>query len=85
MTRNFSRQGLCFESEDIDLCLKGFFELSVKHPQEGKPVPILGNIVWTRQVGSKCLAGVALIEMDKEAKLDILDYAYDKWIEKRRH
>jgi c-di-GMP-binding flagellar brake protein YcgR len=83
LTRNFSRQGLCFISEDIIPYSKCIFELSIKHPQENRHISVVGDVVWTKQVKPKCLVGIKLIEMDKEAKLDILDYAYDKWLERK--
>jgi len=60
----------------------GIFELSIKHPQEDRHIPVVGDVVWTKEVKPECLVGIKLVEMGKEAKLDILDYAYDKWLEK---
>ncbi len=43
-------------------------------------VSVLGDIIWKRQVGDKCLMGVIIRDIENEIKDEILDYAYDRWI-----
>ena len=81
---NFSRDGFCFESEDVDLKLEGSIELKVKHPYKDIFIPVTGDIVWNEHLETKYLAGIKVAEMDKEAKSEILEYAYDIWLEKKR-
>ncbi len=82
VTTNFSRQGFCFEAQNIDLEPTETLELKVMLPRENAFVPVLGDIVWKKRVGSKFLVGIQIIEMHKEAKWEILDYAYTIWLDK---
>lgn len=80
--KNFSRYGCCIESKGTVLDLMENMELQVKHPSKDILVSASGNIVWKRQLGNdKWLLGVDIIDMDKEAKSEILDFAYDIWLE----
>ncbi|MBI5741177.1 MAG: PilZ domain-containing protein [Nitrospirae bacterium] len=81
LTRNFSRDGCCIESENRDMTLQSL-ELKVKHPISDIYITTRGNIVWQRQVEGKWLAGISIVEMDTEAKSEILDFAYDLWLNK---
>lgn len=82
ITKNFSRSGCCIETDDLDISLNSSLELQVKHPRRDIFVTATGDIVWKQHVGGKWLAGVVIHEMDKEAKSEILDFAYDIWLEK---
>jgi len=82
ITKNFSRYGCCIESKRTDLALSENLELQVKHPRKDILISAFANIVWKQQLGDdKCLLGVNLLEIDKEAKSEILDFAYDMWLE----
>jgi c-di-GMP-binding flagellar brake protein YcgR len=79
--RNFSRYGCCIESQCTASDGWDKMELQVKHPGKNILVSASGNIVWKRQLGNdKWLLGVDIIDMDKEAKSEILDFAYDIWL-----
>ncbi len=82
LTINFSRQGFCFEAPDIALEPTETLELKVMLPRENAFVPVVGDIVWKKQVDSKFMVGIKLIAMNKEAKWEILDYAYNTWMSK---
>ena len=84
MTKNFSRSGLCFESKAFAVALKSPLELKVKLPGKDSFVPVRGDVVWKDELKDRCWIGVELREIDKEAKRQILDYAYDLWVEKNR-
>ncbi|NOZ67921.1 MAG: PilZ domain-containing protein [Deferribacteres bacterium] len=79
--RDFSREGLCLESRDLDMSVNAPIELMVRHPRKDTLVHITGDIRWSEQSGTSCLAGIKIKEMDKEAKGDILDYAYSLWVD----
>jgi len=80
--KNFSRYGCCIESARTDLSLNDNLELQVKHPHKDILVPASGIIVWKHQLGDdKCLLGVDIRDMNKEAKSEIMDFAYDIWLE----
>jgi hypothetical protein len=73
VTRNFSYEGLSLESENFDLKPKENLELRLKFPQSDMFVFLLGDVVWKRQSGRQCLAGIKLREIDKETKSEILE------------
>ena len=81
-TINFSRRGFCFETQDIFLEPEETFELKVMLPLENAFVPVIGEIAWKKQAATKCMVGIKLIEMNKEAKWEILDYGYMLWLSK---
>ncbi|RJQ16265.1 MAG: PilZ domain-containing protein [Nitrospiraceae bacterium] len=82
VTRNFSRDGCCIESKNINVKLYETMQLQVKHPTRDMFVSLSGDIVWKQEIKDRCLAGIRLLMMDKEAKSEILDFAYDMWLEK---
>ena len=80
--KNFSRDGCCIESESLNMPLKENLELRVKHPKKDAFIAAKGDIVWKQHVDGTWLAGVRILDMDKEAKSEILDLAYNIWLEK---
>ncbi|MBI4682301.1 MAG: PilZ domain-containing protein [Nitrospirae bacterium] len=84
VTKNFSRSGLCFESDTAGLALNSLMELEVKLPDQDTFVPVSGNVAWKAQVKDKCWVGIEFSEINKEDKSRILDYAYDLWVEENR-
>jgi len=80
--KNFSRDGCCIESENLNMLLNENLELQVRHPKKDIFIAAKGDIVWKQHVNGTWLAGVRILDMDKEAKSEILDLAYDIWIEK---
>ncbi len=84
-TTNFSREGFCFETTDPQIRLNQILEVNIKHPLNQSVVPAQGEIVWLEQAKDKRYAGVLLTEIDKAVKSEILDYAYDIWLEDIQH
>ena len=84
VTRNFSRSGLCFESRTFGTALNSIMELEVKLPDQDTFISVLGNVAWKERLADKYLVGIDLIEIDKDAKGQILDYAYELWVEETR-
>jgi c-di-GMP-binding flagellar brake protein YcgR len=85
VTKNFSRSGLCFESQAIGFALKSPMDLELKLPYNDTFIPVSGNVAWKEQLQDKCLIGIEFTEINKEVKSQILDYAYDRWVEKNRN
>jgi hypothetical protein len=85
ITKNFSREGLCFESPDIDPELFKPVELKVKLPNRDTFTDVLGDIVWKEMNGNSCIAGIKFRVIEKECKSEILDYAYDLWVAKKQN
>jgi c-di-GMP-binding flagellar brake protein YcgR len=84
VTRNFSREGLALVSQNFDLKPKETIHLRLNLPEKDTFVPVWGDIMWKKQLETKCWAGIKFREMDKETKSEILDYAYSLWVEKMR-
>lgn len=85
ITKNFSRSGLCFESLAVGFAMNAPVELELKLPYNDTYTPVSGNVAWKEQVKDTCLIGIEFTEINKEAKVQILDYAYDRWVEKNRN
>jgi c-di-GMP-binding flagellar brake protein YcgR len=81
VTKNFSRSGVCFELDDFPPVKDSLAEVEVKLPHQDSFVTVMGSVAWKEQVKDKCWVGLEFVEMDKEAKSQILDYAYDIWVE----
>ncbi len=83
-TKNLSRSGICFETDSNDLMPNDRIELEIELP-ENTSYPLLADVMWKQQVNDRCLTGVKIISMDSEAKSEVLDYAYDMWLNKVRN
>ncbi len=81
-TSNFSREGLGLVSSDYDFENNTSLELKVKHPRQENAISAMADIVWKTKLGDSWYAGLKIREIDKEAKMDILDIAYDEWVQK---
>lgn len=81
MIRDFSREGLRLESRGLQMDINAAVELMVRLPRKDTLIHITGDVKWSEQTGNNCLAGIRIKEMDREAKGDILDYAYSLWVE----
>jgi hypothetical protein len=84
LTRNFSREGVCFDSEYFESNPDDTIELRIEVPEQNMYVSAFGKVVWTKRVGERCISGVKIVAMDKEGKSEILDYAYNLWLNEMR-
>ncbi len=83
-TKNLSRSGLCFETDSIGLQPHDRIELQIEIPDRDASYPLLADVMWKQQVNDRYLTGVKIVSMDSEAKSEVLDYAYDMWLNKVR-
>lgn len=81
-TLNFSRAGMCLQTQDTAPELGDAVELSVKLPDKDIYVHALGDIVWIEQYDEQCLVGLKLVAMNQEAKFDILNYCENVQVKK---
>jgi len=79
-TKNLSRSGLCFETGNTDFQPNDRIELKIEIPDNKASYPLLADVMWKRKVNDRCLTGVKIVSMDSEAKSEVLDYAYDMWL-----
>jgi hypothetical protein len=64
LTTNLSCEGLGLEADDFKFIMYENLELLVELPGEG-PVSLFGDIVWKKQNGKKCSAGIKFRMKDK--------------------
>jgi c-di-GMP-binding flagellar brake protein YcgR len=83
-TINFSRTGLCLESNSIAPNISEVTEIKIKLPEKETYTTAVCDVAWQRRVDDKFMMGIKLMAMDKEAKNEILQHAYDLWINKMR-
>ena len=83
-TINFSRTGLCLESNSIAPDIKEVTELRIKLPEKDTFTTAVCDVAWQKNVDEKFMMGIKLMAMDKEAKNEILQYAYNMWLSKMR-
>ncbi len=81
MVKDFSREGLSFISQYLNDAPKGTLELRVQHPRKDSFVPILGDVVWNKRNGDEDIAGIKFKVINAESKGEILNNAYDIWVE----
>ncbi|MBI4849344.1 MAG: PilZ domain-containing protein [Nitrospirae bacterium] len=82
--KNFSREGCCIESNNLDSQLDETMEFRIRLPKKDLYTYVVGDVIWKQPLNNRCLTGIKFREIDKEAKIDILDFAYDTWIEKMK-
>lgn len=70
VTRNFSRKGFCFESNNLNFQSKEILSCDLKLPGEDKYVSISGRTVWAKQANGKYLVGAELLEVDREPYME---------------
>jgi c-di-GMP-binding flagellar brake protein YcgR len=79
ITNNISHNGLCFETEALELRPRETVKLMIKMPKQDRFYNMLGEFVWKKQGKNKCRIGLRIKEMDKEIASEILDYAANIW------
>ena len=79
MANNISREGIGLISEHEDTKVHSTLELQLQNPMQDDPVAVLADVMWNQKIGNKWHAGLKIREIDKASKMEILEYAYDKW------
>jgi hypothetical protein len=73
LTRNFSCEGLSFESLDFKHEPIETLELKLKFPRRGTFISVLGDVMWKKQIRDRYLVGVKLKDMSKEIRDEFLE------------
>ena len=81
LTRNFSREGFSFVSENFTPGTDKTLEFMLTHPLKDIVVPVLGDVMWQSTIHGKSLAGIKFKQIESEFKVEILDHAYDIWLQ----
>ncbi len=75
---NFSRKGFGIISNVFQFKEK-IVEFSIKHPQREVLIPVIGRVMWEKQVNDICYAGIKIIDIKENARSSILVYVYSNW------
>ena len=59
MTKNISRNGLCFISQSCSVDVGTPLQFQIQDPQEESTIEACGDIVWKRQIGNECHLGLS--------------------------
>ncbi len=83
-TVNFSRTGLCLESNAMAPEIHEITKIKIKLPEKETYTIAVCDVAWQKRVDDKFMMGIKLMAMDKVAKNEILQHAYDLWMNKMR-
>lgn len=73
ITKNVSLEGFIFESQNYDLQKGDILEFRLKHPKNGLSVPVLGEIIWNREMRFECYSGVRFHKFDNASKSRVFE------------
>jgi hypothetical protein len=80
MTKNVSRDGISFISENCSADAGSPLQFQMQNPQREDTIEAYGDIAWKRKMGDECHLGLRFKDINKVDKSDILDVAYDNWL-----
>jgi hypothetical protein len=81
---NFSREGLCLIAQDFPFEANSIVDVKMDVPDNPTPLNISGEVMWRSNADNRWQAGLRFREIDRTAKMDILEYAYNAWLAKVR-
>ncbi len=79
LTKNFSFNGLGLEARDFNFVKNENLEMEFKFPQSGSSVSLLGDVVWKKQAGSSCMAGIKLNMKDNDMQKELMGKISANW------
>ena len=80
MTKNVSRDGISFISENCSADAGSPLQFQMQNPQREDTIEAYGDIAWKRQMGDGCHLGLCFKDINTADKCEILDVAYDNWL-----
>ncbi len=83
-TRNFSREGLSFESPVIDSDPMEPIMIKFRLLQKYIYIYALGEIIWKKQTPNKQLVGVKIRQINQESRSKKLGFPFNIWIKNMR-
>jgi outer membrane protein OmpA-like peptidoglycan-associated protein len=66
ISRNYSDEGFCMESQNFDCRPGQILECTVKHPESDSSVSILGEIVWKKDGWYNAVMGVQFLHTEEK-------------------
>ncbi len=79
---DFSRNGLKLVFDEFNQRKNSSINIKIAKPNSTIFISANGRVAWKRNVGGKCEVGLKLCNLPREAKAEILDYAYKNWRKK---
>ena len=81
--KDVSREGLRILGKNA--LLKGsYIDMEIKMPTKNRFIPAFGEVVWSKNVDNTYYdTGMRFTKIQKEDRVDLLDYAYDEWLKAR--
>ena len=76
MTKNISRNGLCFISQSCSVDVGSPLQFQIQNPQKKSTIEACGDIAWKRQMGDGCHLGLRFKDINTVDKCEILELAY---------
>ena len=73
VTTNLSIGGFGLEAHDFSFIVYEHLELIVDLPGTENPLPLFGDVVWKRQAGKRCLAGIEFRMKDKSVQKEAIE------------
>ncbi len=73
VTRDLCIEGFRLEAHDFRFIVYEHLELIVEFPGDKNPVSIFGDVVWKRQAGRRCLAGIKFGMKDNERQKQAIE------------
>lgn len=80
---DFSREGLKL-TINFNINSGTVMELKLFLPEKKIHTTMTGEITWKKCVNNRMEVGLKIIDMDKKAKTEILNWVFPKWLEKKR-
>ena len=73
VTTNLSSEGFGLEADDFSFIMYEHLELIIDLPGTENSVSLFGDVVWKRQAGKKCLAGIEFKMKDKSMQKEAIE------------
>jgi hypothetical protein len=84
-TKDFSREGLSVYAHNFNYEPNDTLQLKMEVPLRQDMAELVGQVMWKKQVEGGWHAGLKFCQINKETKMDILEFAYDEWLNKLRN
>ncbi len=82
LLKSFSREGLSFLSQDFNIASQKDLELRIKLPVKDIIISCSGEVMWKKTVENQIMVGMRLNDIAAAEKGEILEYVYEKWVDK---
>jgi len=79
-TTDFSRSGLRVVFDEFESEPNSFIDLKIQRPDKDIFVPASAEVIWKRPILGKWEVGFRIKDFVPEAKAEILEYSYNRWL-----